>query len=265
MLFTTSLTVIHLSDIRIGGKWHSHPMMSTQKPREFARRFRKVEVPMLFSRIHHQTFDDARRLYAGLVQQARQPKFYSDLGVPDTLDGRFELVVLHMFAVLQRVKSFVSHHHESPPRAQEVSQTIDADAVDPKTESCLRNLGQALYDIMFQDFDRALREMGVGDLGVSRRIKTMVQALHGRITAYEQALMAPQDGEKSEGSSELAQALRANLLGTVAPRDEQVEQLALYLRTLTQTLAAHSAQAILSCDVRWPVIAATPDTQSVTA
>jgi len=177
--------------------------------------------------MHRQTFDDARRLYAGLVQQSRLAKFYSELGVPDTLDGRFELVVLHMFAMLQRVKGSVSHHHEIIGRAQSASEAsasqmvnpmrVDAESVDPKTESRLRNLGQALYDVMFQDFDRALREMGVGDLGVSRRIKTMVQAFHGRIMAYEQALMAQQDDAKRENSSELKQALRANLLGTVAP------------------------------------------------
>ncbi len=121
----------------------------------------------------------AEELYVALVSQARRPEFYNRLGVPDSLDGRFELVVLHAFLVLRRLKS-------------------DSRGVET---------AQALVDLFVEDMDASLREMGAGDLGIARRVKTMAQALYGRIAAYEAALAAPE--------AALAEALRRNLFGTV--------------------------------------------------
>ncbi len=84
----------------------------------------------------------ARALYEGVVAQARQPGFYRDCGVPDSVDGRFELIALHAFLVLHRLKA------------------------DPTDTAAL---GQALFDVMFQDMDQSLRELGAGDLGVGPR------------------------------------------------------------------------------------------------
>ena len=137
----------------------------------------------------------ARALYKAVVAQARQPGFYSECGVPDTVDGRFELIALHAYLVLQRLKS------------------------DPGDTE---DLGQALFDIMFQDMDQSLRELGAGDLGVGPRIKLMVEGLYGRISAYESGLSGP--------AVELEAALRRNLFGTVSPEPAQVRAMAAYLR-----------------------------------
>src|SRR5207244_2902563 len=94
-----------------------------------------MSLASLFHRNRHR--DAAFRLYETIVEQARQPLFFSRYGVPDTLDGRFELLAPHGFLVLNRLKA-------------EHSQTAE--------------LAQALFDVMFSDLDRALREMGVGDL-----------------------------------------------------------------------------------------------------
>ena len=102
--------------------------------------------------------DAAELAYRRVVEQARQPGFFTDAGVPDTIDGRFELISLHAFLYLQRLK------RERPGSAA---------------------LGQRFFDVMFLDFDRALREMGTGDLSVSREIKRMAEAFYGRIAAYE--------------------------------------------------------------------------------
>jgi cytochrome b pre-mRNA-processing protein 3 len=96
----------------------------------------------------------AQELYIACVQQARNPFFYDELKVPDTLDGRFDMVVLHLFLILRAIKS------------------------EPE-------LGEALTDAFFKDMDRNLRELGVGDPGVGKRIRKMVDALYGRIAAYE--------------------------------------------------------------------------------
>ena len=95
----------------------------------------------------------ADKLYRSVVSQARRPEFYLLVGVPDSLDGRFELNALHVFLVLDRLK-------QDYPRGA--------------------GLGQALHDVFFADMDHSLREMGAGDLGVGKRVKKMAQGFYGR-------------------------------------------------------------------------------------
>jgi cytochrome b pre-mRNA-processing protein 3 len=102
-------------------------------------------------------------LYGAAVGAARDPFFYTELGVPDTLDGRFDLVSLHTFLVIQRLKS-----DRAPGPA----------------------LAQAVFDAMFSDMDVNLREMGVGDLSVGRKVRVMWEAFHGRAAAYAAAMTA---------------------------------------------------------------------------
>src|ERR1700752_3618558 len=98
----------------------------------------------------------AELAYARVVEQARQPGFFTDCGVPDTIDGRFELICLHAFLYLHRLK------REGKRGAP---------------------LGQRFFDTMFADFDRSLREMGTGDLSVGREVKRMAQGFYGRVAA----------------------------------------------------------------------------------
>ena len=134
-------------------------------------------------------------IYRIIVDQARQPRFYTDFDVPDSVDGRFEMVTLHAFLVIRRLKG-------------ESESSSDA--------------AQALFDLMFEDMDVSLREMGAGDMGVGKRVKAMVQAFYGRIASYEAGLA----GE--EGA--LEDALSRNVYATVEPREAAVAELARYLR-----------------------------------
>jgi cytochrome b pre-mRNA-processing protein 3 len=160
----------------------------------------------------------ARALYERVVAQARRPGFYRDCGVPDTVDGRFELIALHAFLVLHRLK---------------------ADPADTE------ELGQALLDVMFQDMDQSLRELGAGDMGVGPRVKRMAQGLFGRIAAYEAGLSGPgaelgaELGTElgAELGAELEAALRRNLFGTVTPAPGQVQAMAAYLRGAVDALS----------------------------
>ena len=140
--------------------------------------------------------DPAMDLYDVIVQQARQPEFYRVCGVPDTVDGRFELVALHVFLVLHRLKT------------------------DGAANT--RDLGQGVFDIFVQDMDASLREMGAGDLGVGKRVKAMIRGLYGRIGAYDAALGGEQEL--------LEQALQRNLYGTVSPSRQDVGRMADYIR-----------------------------------
>jgi len=150
--------------------------------------------------------DNALSLYDVIVVQSRKPEYYIHCGVPDTIDGRFDLIVLHAFIVLRRLK--YSHHETA----------------------------QALLEVIFDDMDRSLREMGAGDLGVSRRVKLMAKALYGRIRAYEEAL--------DDDGAMLAEALRRNLYGTVAPALKCIEAMETYVRVEAMSVAQQSTEKI---------------------
>ncbi len=113
-------------------------------------------------------------LYGAAVAAARDPWFFAELGVPDTLDGRFDLVGLHVCLLIRRLR-------QDPDRRGPV-------------------LAQAVFDAMFADMDLNLREMGVSDLRVGKRVRDMWEAFHGRCQAYEAALEAIPEGAGPEGA-----------------------------------------------------------------
>ena len=160
--------------------------------------------------------DASERAYRLVVEQARQPVFFAECGVPDTLDGRFELVCLHAFLYLYRLKS-------EWPRA--------------------KALAQAFFDTMFGDLERALRELGTGDLRVGREVKRMAQGFYGRIRAYENGIAAD--------DSVLGAALARNLFGTVGVPLAQLEAMTLYVRRAADDLRSQGAAELLTGRVRF--------------
>jgi cytochrome b pre-mRNA-processing protein 3 len=161
----------------------------------------------------------ARELYGQIVAAARQPAFYRALGVPDSVDGRFELIALHLFLVLHRLK------HAGEPAAAA--------------------LAQSLFDTAFADMDASLREMGAGDLGVGRRVKQMATGFYGRAAAYEEGLA---------GAADLDEALRRNLYGTVDPPPAALPAMARYLRNGAESLARQPVAALGEGKVEFPAI-----------
>lgn len=159
----------------------------------------------LFRRGQNQDAD--YRLYGAIVDQARLPAFYNDCGVPDTVSGRFDLIGLHAYLVMRCLKGMANERGAG--------------------------LSQRLFDIMFTDMDRNLREMGVGDLSVGKKVKGMAKAYYGRVKAYDEGLAG--------GPEALEAALRRNLFIETEPHDENVTQMAAYL---VQSVAASSRWTI---------------------
>jgi cytochrome b pre-mRNA-processing protein 3 len=138
--------------------------------------------------------EPARALYHAIVEQSRNPVFYETAGVPDTANGRFDMIVLHCFCVMQRLK-----------------QAPEGYA-----------LSQALMTVMVDDLDRNLREMGVGDLSVGKKVKRITEGFYGRLEAYGA-------GFESDRAALLA-ALRRNLYSSAEnPSDGQIAMVADYL------------------------------------
>jgi cytochrome b pre-mRNA-processing protein 3 len=156
----------------------------------------------------------AHSLYSAIIVQSRLPDFYLRLGVPDTLDGRFDMIVLHAFLVMHRLK--VAGGDEDT-----------------------RLLSQAVFDLMFDDMDENLREMGVGDMSIGKKVKQMARAFYGRVAAYEDGLAG--------GPGALEAALGRNLYGTATPAADPaaVAGMAVYLRRQAAGLAGQGTAALM--------------------
>ena len=143
-------------------------------------------------------------LYGAIVAQARNPGFYLEYGVPDTPEGRFDMIVLHLALLCRRLG-----------RAQGPDQ------------AAARSVSQALFDMFCRDMDHNLREMGVSDLGVPKKMQKLGEAFYGRLDAYDRAL-AP------GGDENLAAALGRNVLGEGAQAGAL--RLAAYVRAVADRL-----------------------------
>jgi len=170
---------------------------------------------------------NADALYVRAVKQARQANFYADMGVPDNVDGRFDMIALHVFLILRRLK-------QENARSQATAQ--------------------ALFDTMFTDMDRGLRELGAGDLGVGRRVKVMAKAFYGRVAAYDRGLKSD-DGDLNEA------ILRNIFRGQEDERDRAL-LIASYTRRQADALDHQSVDALLEGEVLFITAAISDDGKS---
>src|SRR4029079_11026023 len=166
-------------------------------------------------------------LYGAIVAQARSPIFYLRYGVSDSVEGRFELIVLHLVLVLYQLG------------ADEAAASANQPVPGPGSA-----VGQRLFDVFCRDLDDNLREMGVGDLAVPRRMRQFGEAFYGRQAAYASALGAadPQELEK---------ALARNIFSEVAAGEKAVA-LARYVRAAAAQLATQPEDALIAGRVAFP-------------
>jgi cytochrome b pre-mRNA-processing protein 3 len=151
----------------------------------------------------------AEKLYYRLLKLSRQPEFYTKGGVPDSFDGRFDMLCLITMLVMRRLRQ------------------LDGAG----------DLSQQLFDALFADMDLTLREMGLGDLGVGKRVRTMSEAFMGRLKAYDSAL-------QEKDNKGLQEALQRNLYRGQSSQPEAVEAMAGLVRHLDSQLAAMDLAAM---------------------
>jgi len=157
-------------------------------------------------------------LHAAIVSAARSVAFYRDAGVPDTFEGRFDLLTLHLCLVARALRA------EPAPGP---------------------DMAQDLIDCAFRHFDANLREAGVGDLTVPKRMKVLASAFLGRSTAYDDAL-------RQQDASALALALQRNLYGTVTPPHVALDRVVAYVQTAASALASSSITTLEAEALPWP-------------
>jgi cytochrome b pre-mRNA-processing protein 3 len=156
-------------------------------------------------------------LYASAAKQARQPAFYLAMGAPDTLEGRFELYTLHVILLIDRLSG----------QGEQAAET-----------------SQAAFDAYVRGLDDALREIGVGDLSMKKKMKKLAGAFYGRLQAWQEASATLPD----------TAALQAVLARTTfeAAEGGDPAALAAYVAAARTALAAQPLDVLLSGEVAWP-------------
>ncbi len=173
----------------------------------------------------------ARSLYGSTVTQARSPGIYEGWHAPDTIEGRFDMIALHLALLLRRLRREGAPGHR---------------------------LGRALMEIFATDIDDNLREMTVGDLAVPREVKKAIAALQERCAAYETAFASP-------GDDPLAATVRARIGGANPAQDLDVGAICAYIRDANRQLEAMSGPDVLAGRVAWPRIGDLQDGVGVAA
>jgi cytochrome b pre-mRNA-processing protein 3 len=166
---------------------------------------------------NHARRDAALALYGDVARQAREPKLYTTLGVPDTFDGRFDALALYVALMLWRLRG----------------QGADSDA-----------LAKELSSLFVADMDRTIREIGVGDLSVGKHVKRMASAMLGRMEAYGAALSG--EPVADDPANALEEALVRNIWRGNQPGDDMAAELAQYIRDFWAVLSAVPLEKLLA-------------------
>ena len=153
------------------------------------------------------------RLYGAIVAAARHVRFYEKMGVADTIEGRFEMIVLHLFLVLNRLKG-----------------------------EGVEDLRQRLTDEFFSDMDRSLRELGVSDVTVGKKVRKIAESYYGRVTVYHNALSA--------SPRILEETIGRNIYPDGAP-EGSTEAMADYFSNAVKLLGTISLEQIIQGELRF--------------
>jgi len=160
----------------------------------------------------NQEIDKVFVFYNNLVNLARNPDLYLKGGVPDTIDGRFELIVLHAHFFIKKLTKLGDKEHA---------------------------FAQNLIDCMVKDFDLSLREIGVGDLSVGKKVKHMVSSYYGRAKIYDETIV--------DFDGNFLKALKNNLYGTVVPKDSHLKFILEYIKLLNEVIDKIDGKNFIKC------------------
>lgn len=156
----------------------------------------------------------AHELYVATIEAARDPWLFNDCGVPDTPEGRFEALTLMAFIVLNRLK--------------------DMDGGE--------SVAQAYFDIMFEDIEANLREMGVGEATLAKRMKKLAGSFYGRLKTYDEAIT-------SDDQTQWSGTIKRYLFDQINVTDRTVDAVGLFTREIADNLATQAPKALLGGDI----------------
>lgn len=167
-------------------------------------------------RAKKQAAEKASALYVKVVEQSRLPRFYIDHGVPDSVDGRFDMIIVHVMLLIRRLRGH------------------GKDASD---------LSQEVLNLLFGDMDRNFREMGIGDMSIGKHVKKVAKAFYGRAEVIEEGL--------DKGAEDLASGLLETLYRSVENAEKNAADVAAYVIATDQHLAGQPLERILAGEVQF--------------
>jgi cytochrome b pre-mRNA-processing protein 3 len=182
--------------------------------------------PFNWLKRHSPLKENAEKLYGAIVAQARLPGFYADLGVPDTMEGRLSMLTLHNFAVLRRLREEGSRDGDSAVEARE--------------------LAQELVDIFSADMDTVLREMGVSDMKVPKKVRDICAKTHGVINVLQESY--------DHGEDRFRESLAALMPMPGEAAEAASRTLSTYLQRTAATLAEQPLAALRRGEVQFPEV-----------
>ena len=172
------------------------------------------DLCMAFFRRNKKIKDAAYVLFSNIVEQARHPEFYVNWQVADTLDGRFDLIILHVGLVVNRLES---------------------SGDDKQVALLIRYLQEVLFDNM----DMSLRELGVGDMSVGKKVKIMAEAYYGRLTVYRKAIRS------DNMASALKSSLARNIYRDVGPDEAILKHFVSYVERQVKCLEEQTVEGLM--------------------
>ncbi|MCK5424226.1 MAG: hypothetical protein KAI89_02560 [Emcibacter sp.] len=173
---------------------------------------------MVFLRRNKKNKDAAYALFTEIVAQSRMPHFYSDWGIADTLDGRFDLIILHVSLVVRR---------------------FEKDDDNKQMALLIRHL----REVLFENMDMSLREIGVGDMSIGKKVKVMAEAYYGRAAAYAKAI------QSDDIRTSLKSALIRNIYREQPPEDATLDDLMSYVMAQIKCLDAQKNDDFLQAKI----------------
>ena len=156
----------------------------------------------------------ANSIYLAAVQQSRRPLLYVEYGVPDTVDGRFDMIVIHVMLIIRRLR---------------------------REGALAKDMSQLVLNLMFDDMDRNFREMGIGDISIGKHVKKTAKAFYGRAEIIE--------GGLDSGKEDLSNALLETVFRSTEQVDDSNLKLAFYLIKADEYLGVQASESLMQGDV----------------
>jgi len=187
--------------------WYIYTILEQKATMSIFQRFRRRKAQK----------ETAIKLYERIVGRSREAFFYESLQVPDTIDGRFEVLTMHAVLFLRRIKQVGEDGEE---------------------------MGREVSEVLFKDMDHILRELGVGDLSVARKVREMAEAFYGRAKAYD-------EGINSDDETILQEALERNLYRGEPAQPGLPALAAFYVRRTTAHLDGVEPDKLMNGQFDW--------------
>ncbi len=187
----------------------------------------------------------AGQLYGAAVAQARKPVFYTSTGADDTPDGRLAVISLHILLILQRLSVPTRGSHSAGPM-DDADENDEVAAPSATSADLDPALGRALMEVFVEDLDQSMRELGIGDMGVPKRVKKVMAQFYEHARRYR--AIRPDDNQNA------MHALLSDMIPGLTADPSRLKLLGAYVRDVECVLAAETTRNLAAGRLKFPEV-----------